>query len=222
MPRQPRIDVGGLIYHVLNRGNGRQELFFKPADYDAFLKVLREGTERYPVDVLALCLMPNHWHLVLRPREDAALSGYMRWVGVTHVRRHHQHNATAAGGHLYQGRYKSFVVQDDRHFLLVCRYVESNASRAGLAAKAEYWRWSSASAERGEHWPPLAEWPVPAPRNWSAILNRDLEPEEAKLVQQSLVRGRPLGEEAWVNRIAKRFDLASTLRPIGRPRKTTP
>lgn len=219
MPRKPRTDVGGLIFHVLNRGNGRQRLFHKPADYEAFMDVLREAGERYPVACLGLCLMPNHWHLVLRPREDGALGAFMRWVGVTHVRRHHEHYRTRGGGHLYQGRYKDFIVQDDRHFLLLMRYVESNAVRAKLCERAEDWRWSSACGERSDGWPAMADWPVDRPRNWTATLNREIPEAEAERVRTSLAKGRPLGEAAWVEKLSKRLDLGHTLRGPGRPRQ---
>jgi putative transposase len=131
------------LYHVLNRGNGRQDLFHKPADFRAYLGVLAEGLKRYPVELLCYCLMDNHWHLVLRPRKADALGRLMGWVGVTHVRRHHEHYHSRGGGHLYQGRFKSFPVQDDRHFLTVCRYVESNALRAKLVRRAEHWEFCS-------------------------------------------------------------------------------
>ena len=100
--------------------------------------------------------MPNHWHLVLRPMEVTALAGFMGWVGVTHVRRHHEHYHRRGGGHLYQGRFKSFPTKNDEHFLTLCRYVEANALRAGLVEKAQDWRWSSLASvpdvEPG-HWP---------------------------------------------------------------------
>src|SRR5260221_11811046 len=141
MPRQRRQAPGGMIYHCLNRGNGRQRLFHKPADYEAFITILGQAMDRTPVDLLSYCLMPNHWHLVLRPAGDADLASFMRWVGVTHVRRHHAHYHTRGGGHLYQGRFKSFPAQDDRHLLTVLRYVEANALRARLVDRAEDWRW---------------------------------------------------------------------------------
>src|SRR5687768_1791662 len=104
MARPLRRVMTDAYYHVLNRGNGRAELFHKHGDYLAFVQVLIEGLARYPVDLLDWCLMPNHWHLVLRPRgRRDALAGLMRWVGVTHVRRHHEHYQTRGGGHLYQG-----------------------------------------------------------------------------------------------------------------------
>ena len=100
--------------------------------------------------VLSWCLMPNHWHLVLWPREDGQLSRFMLRLCTAHVRRHFAHYQTSCGGHLYQGRFKSFPVQDDFHFLTVCRYVEANALRANLVGRAQDWRWGSLWAwERG-------------------------------------------------------------------------
>ena len=175
MPRPPRVFRAGQCYHVLNRGNGRSVIFHKEADFPAFLRVLAEGLERYPVDLLCWCLMHNHWHLVLRPRRAGAISDLMRWVGVTHVRRLHEHYDTRGGGHVYQGRFKSFPVQDDRHFLLLCRYVEANPLRAGLVKRAERWRWSSLGYEpTGGLEISTAEWPVrrPAPSVTSGRLVR--------------------------------------------------
>jgi putative transposase len=222
MPRTARAIEAGLIYHVLNRGNGRQMLFRKPEDFDAFERILAEGLSRYPVDLLTWCLMGNHWHLVLRPRTDEALADLMRWVGVTHVRRHHAHYHTTGGGHLYQGRYKSFPVQDDRHFLTLARYVEANALRAELVRRAELWRWC-ALAQRGQRRDDAIlrphEWPVDRPRNWTALVNEPLLPREVEQVRTSIVRDRPLGSDNWVRATAKRLGLEWTLRPRGRPKK---
>jgi putative transposase len=90
MARPPRQIIADDCYHGLNRGKGRMTLFHKHEDFVAFLNVLREGLEHYPVDLLCYCLMSNHWHLVLRPRKPAALANLMQWVGVTHVRRRHE------------------------------------------------------------------------------------------------------------------------------------
>ena len=98
MPRPPRADVAGAIYHVLNRGNGRQTLFHKDADYEAFERVLQEGLEKHPVDLLAYQWMPNHWHMVLSPREDGAMSRLMYWTTMTHTARHHAHYHTVGEG----------------------------------------------------------------------------------------------------------------------------
>src|SRR5829696_2541674 len=136
MPRTRRQIEAGTIYHVLNRGNGRQALFSKDADYAAFLKLLAEALEKFPVDLLAYCLMGNHWHLLLRPRTADALSQMIAGLTVTHARRHHQHYPNPGIGHLYQGRFKSFPVQSDEHFLTVARYIHANPLRAGLVKRA--------------------------------------------------------------------------------------
>lgn len=135
MPRQPRHTPGGYAYHILNRGVGRMQLFDDEGDYLAFLRVLSEGLQRYPdARLLSYCLMPNHWHLVFWPKRgsDTVLSELMRWVGTTHVRRWHMHRHSAGTGPIYQGRFKSFPIERDKHLLTVCRYVERNALRANL------------------------------------------------------------------------------------------
>jgi len=222
MARPARKVAAGGFYHVLNRGNGRMTLFHKDEDFLAFLKVLAEGLERYPVELLCYCLMSNHWHLVLRPAKPEALAGLMRWVGVTHVRRHHEHYHRRGGGHLYQGRFKSFPIQDDGHFLTVCRYVEANPLRANLVEKAEAWPYSS--LRRAKLDPPLAlsSWPVDRPRDWLAKVNRPIEADELKTLQESVNRGRPFGDPEWVAKTARQQGLDNTLRPPGRPRKVGP
>jgi putative transposase len=220
MPRTARSIEGGLIYHVLNRGNGRMNLFHKDGDFLAFQAVLAEGLNRYPVELLTYCLMRNHWHLVVRPTTDEALGKLMGWVGVTHVRRHHEHYHSRGGGHLYQGRFKSFPVQEDRHFLTLCRYVEANAVRAKAAADVGSWRWSGAY-DRLHRNPvlKLAKWPVDRPRNWMALLNDPMDEGKIGQIRTSVKRGRPFGEETWVGRVAERLSLQHTMREAGRPRK---
>lgn len=216
MPRSPRQVAAGVCFHVLNRGNGRQPLFHKPGDYDAFVAILAEAMRRHDVELFSWCVLPNHWHLVLRPRRKEALAKFMRWLTVTHVRRHHG----SAPGHLYQGRYKSFPVEEDDYFLALCRYVEANPLRAKLVSKAEQWKWSSLrQREARAAEPALAPWPVDRPRAWAALVNEPIEPDQRERVQASLKRGRPLGSAPWVRRTAARLGLESTLNPRGRPRK---
>jgi putative transposase len=210
-----------MVYHVLNRGNGRMRLFHKAADYEAFERVLAEGLERYPVDLLTYCVMPNHWHLVVRPTTGESLGRLMGWIGVTHVRRHHEHYHTRGGGHLYQGRFKSFPVAEDDYFLTLCRYLEANPLRAGLVERAEDWRWSGLWHRlNGSGELPLSAWPVERPRNWLARVNRELHDEQIEQIRISVQRGRPLGRDNWVRRVALRLGLTYTLRGPGRPRKT--
>src|SRR4029434_6597600 len=132
MPRKPRNAVGGLVYHVLNRGCGRMELFRRQEDYVAFEKVLAEALERFDMRLLAYCIMPNHWHLVLWPEDDGDLSKFMAWLTVTHVQRWRHARKVVGLGPLYQGRFKAFCAQEDHHLLTMIRYVERNALRAKL------------------------------------------------------------------------------------------
>ena len=166
MPRPRRATEGGLIYHVLNRANARLPIFEGDDDYAAFERVMAQAQARYDMRLLAYCLMPDHFHLVLWPRGDGDLSDFMRWTTMTHTQRWHAHRRTAGSGHLYQGRFKSFPVQSDGHLLTVCRYVERNALRADLVERAEGWRWGSLSARRDRDAagrPALADWPIGAP-----------------------------------------------------------
>jgi putative transposase len=223
MPRPPRRIKPGGYYHVLNRGNGRLRIFHKDADYLAFCRILAEGVGRYPVNLLAWCLMPNHWHLVLRPDKPEALARFMGWLGVTHVRRHHEHYHSRGKGHLYQGRFKSFPIQDDAHFRTVCRYVEANPKRAKMVRRAEQWPWSSLTTApkdvATDEWPRPAKWPVSRPADWLEWVNEPLSNAEIAGLRTSVNRGRPFGDTDWVAKTAKQLNLGNTIRERGRPRK---
>lgn len=222
MARPLRIAPGGFVFHVLNRANVGLSIFDKDADYLAFERILAEAQVRVAMRILAWCLMPNHWHLVLWPLRDGDLSDYMRLVALTHAQRWHAHHATAGTGHLYQGRFKSFVVQEDAHFLTVCRYVERNALRASLVQRAEDWRWSSLwrthngnATER----PYPDPWPVTRPRNWVAYVNQPVTAAEIETIRRSVQRGAPYGRGNWARRTVGLLGLESTLRPPGRPKR---
>ena len=109
--------------------SGRAAAFQKPGDYDAFERVLIEALERHPICLLGYCVMPNHWHFALWPERDGQLTEFLRWLTHTHTQRWHAHYHSAGTGHLYQGRFKSFAVQEDDHYFTVLRYVERNALR---------------------------------------------------------------------------------------------
>jgi putative transposase len=211
-----------LIYHALNRANARLPIFETDEDYRAFEQVLTDVRARIPTRILAYCLMPNHWHLVLWPREDGELSAFMRRLTLTHTQRWHAHRRTVGSGHLYQGRFKAFLVQNDPHFLTVCRYVERNALRAKLVKRAETWRWGSLWRSVHGDAPAralLSEWPIARPRNWIERVNRPENQAELDALRRSVNRGSPFGDNRWVERTAKRMGLESTLRPRGRPRR---
>ena len=125
-------------------------------------------------------------------------------------------------GHLDQSRFKSFPIQDDAHFLVVCRYVERNALRAGLVKKAEDWEFGSLWRwlQKPEPSPQLlSPWPIRRSPDWVARVNEPLTEQEREAVRRSVQRDRPFGDEDWTQSIADRLGLWSTIRPRGRPRK---
>jgi putative transposase len=229
MARHARVAPGGQVYHVLNRAVGRVRLFRNDRDYQAFLRVMAEALERHPLRILAYCVMPNHWHFVAWPRETGELTGFFRWLAHTHVMRWRVAHGTVGYGPLYQGRFKSFPVQArDESLRAVCRYVERNARSGGLCRRAEDWRWGSlwvreraaaGDPEAARQLAMLSEWPVPPPREWVDRVNAPLTAKERQRMVQSMRRGRPFGDDAWVARTADRLGLGHTIRREGRPRE---
>ena len=219
MPRTARASVGGICYHVINRGNAGAEVYRKGADYEAFVALVGQACEHLPMRVLGYCLMPNHFHVVLWPRKDGDLSRWMQWLLTSHVRRYHGHYGTS--GHVWQGRFKAFPIQADAHLLTVLRYVERNPLRAGLVRRAQVWPWSSLWWwSRPAKRPPFLQLrPAPRPKDWLKLVNQPQTQAELDALRRSVNRGTPWGSEPWVTRVAKRLDLQSTLRPRGRPRK---
>jgi putative transposase len=196
MPRAARIDVGEHVYHVLNRANGRRTIFETDADYSDFEYLLREMKEVCDIRVLAYVVMPNHWHMLLYPRHDGDLGRSLRWLSTSHVRRHHERKGTVGEGHLYQGRYKSFLVKDDNHLLTVLKYIERNPVRARLCEFPEQWRWGSGYVRSGTtaQRALLSDSPVPLPHDYAQWI-RELEPSEILTkLRQSVNKNIPYGE----------------------------
>jgi putative transposase len=222
MPRTARHAPGGFVYHALKRAAERQVLFRKPADYDAFLRLLDEAIKRWPTRLLAYWLMPTHWHFVLWPQRDEQLRELLRWLTLTHSVRWQAHYHSTGSGHVYQNRLKAFPVETDDHRYVVLRYVERKAYRAGLIQGVEQWAWSSLSARSsgGKAAQRLHHWPVPAPENWISWVA--VPQSEAELVdlRHSVIRGRPFGSEDWTENVVEQLGLQATARPRGRPRKT--
>ena len=225
MPRPPRADEAGGLHHASNRGNGRQEIFHKAEDFAAFERILFEGLANYDAKLFCFVLMPNHWHLILRPGVDGELNRFMRWITATHPMRYRAHYHTSGEEHAYQGRFKSFPVQDDAHFLTPCRHVERNAARAGLVERAEEWCWSSLCRWTQQMEPDpvsLSAWPISRSANWVDCVNEPLTEKELTAIRKSVQRGSPQGTSAWAEQTATRLGLTSTLKKRGRPQVRCP
>ena len=222
MPRINRIDVGDVIYHVINRANARLQIFHKDEDYKLFEKVLEEAKEKFGMRVLAYQVMPNHWHLVLYPKHDGDLQKFMGWLSMTHTQRWHSQHRSIGSGHLYQGRYKSFPIQTNSYLLQLFRYVERNALRARLVKKAEDWRWSSLNRrEKGsiEQKKLLSKWPIDMPGDYIKLVNEPQTNTEVESLRYSVNKGKPYGNDGWVRGMIDKFNLGATLRNPGRPNK---
>lgn len=172
--------------------------------------------------LIAYVLMPNHWHLLLYPRRDGDVSAFMQWLTLTHTQQQHAKNKTIGYGHLYQGRYKSFLVEKDSYFLTLMKYIERNSVRAKLCKTAEAWQWGSAHRRMlgsSKEKKLLAVPPVVLPKNYRAWVNTPESSEALETIRLSVNKGTPLGTMSWVERMVGRFGLELTTRKPGRPKK---
>ena len=222
MSRTQRVTLGGYVYHVLNRANGRLRIFRKHDDFLAFEQTIAEAIERFDMRICGYCIMSNHWHFLLWPHGDGDLSNFMRWLTLTHTQRYHASHGTLGIGHLYQGRFKSFPVQEDSHYLTVLRYIEANPLRAGLVEDAGDWLWSSLAVRNGaESLFELSDGPVELPDRWKKLVNEVDKGKNFERLGNSIKRGTPFGNVEWQSITAGKMKLESTMRPRGRPFKCT-
>lgn len=167
------------VHHVVNRGNRRAVIFHNAGDYQAFVDVLREACAKFDMRLIAFCVMPNHWHLVLWPGEDVSLSAFMQWLTSTHVRRYHAYHDLVGTGHLYQARYRNRICESERRLLATIRYVEANPRAANLVQRARDWKWSSLRMRvRGGEEDFLRPCPIELPRNWPDYVDATTTREE--------------------------------------------
>ncbi len=222
MPRSLRKSLGGYVYHALNRANGRLRIFKKNGDFEAFERILGEGQERTGMRICGYCIMGNHWHLLLWPREDGDLSDFMGWMTMTHSQRYHAAHGTAGMGHVYQGRFKSFPIQGGKYYLEVLRYIEANPLRAKLVKDAIEWPWSSYAYHIGklaEDKPfTICKGPRILPANWAGLVHKKFPQKNMDSLQNAIKRGCPMGNPKWTRETAGIFELESTLKPRGRPK----
>ena len=205
------------FYHVLNRGNSRSEVFFSPDDYQEFISLMFSTIEGFPVEVYSFCLMPNHFHLLIRPREAQGLSKWLQLFMTKQVRLYHKRNRTS--GHLWQGRYKLFPVQKDPFLEVVMRYIERNPLRANLVSKAEDWKWSSLWRRVKNESEGLGVPSALSEEDWVSWVNKPMTDQELDKLRNCVNRCAPFGSDRWVKKKATEMGLESTIRPRGRPKK---
>jgi len=212
-----RVVVAGAPHHVTQRGNRRLTTFFAPEDYLTYLRIAAEEFRAAEVGVWAYCLMPNHVHLIATPTHAEGLAAA---VGATHLRYTRQVNRRERWtGYLWQGRFASFPM--DEEYLRACvRYVGLSPVRAGLAARALDWPWSSVRAHvEGGADPLLTAAPIAErlgpdlPRYFEA----DVAEESRRALRRASGTGRPLGAADWVKALERSMGRAFVGRPVGRP-----
>jgi len=198
MPRRPGRASGRFVFHVLNRAVQNVVIFRSPDEYTQFLGLTAQAATRFGVRILAYCIMPNHWHIVVWPQSDDGLSRFMHWLTGTHAQVWRAAHESTGRGAVYQGRFKAIAVQCDRHFLILCRYVERNAVRARLVERAQDWEWCSASplAVHPER-PRISPWPVPRPVGWVLYLEEELFDKSVARIRAAIQRGEHFGDEPW-------------------------
>lgn len=218
MPRRLRIDVGGEVYHCLNRAIGRQRIFYTDKDYKSFEKILEETVEMTNMRMFAYCLMPNHFHLVLYPEHDGDLSDFMKRLTMTHTQRYRVATNTIGEGPIYQGRYKSFLIQSDTHLLTVLRYVERNPMAARLVTSPLDWKYSSLYRRyRGSEQDKqiLSNWISEEPTDYINSLSNPLADKEQTKLEQSESKGVPFGDEQYIFLQVEKYGLQSVLHQRG-------
>jgi putative transposase len=171
--------------------------------------------------------MTNHFHLLLRPEPGQSISRILQSLTIAHTWRYHKRRRTA--GHVWQGRFKSPVIQDDSHLLVVLRYIEANPLRAQMVADPADYRWSSylhhGAGQDDPLLSPFPEWEelgrteAERRQRWRAKVRAHQKESELTAVRQSLRSGRPFGESEWTERMAARLNIDRNPRPRGRPRK---
>lgn len=223
MPRMARVAVGNIVYHAINRSNGRVCIFSNDSEYIHFESLLKEAKELTGMRILAYCIMPNHFHLVLYPRENGEMGEFMRWLTTTHVRQRRVFTKSVGFGHLYQGSYKSFPVEKDKYLVDLIRYVEQNPLRAGLVKKAQDWKWSSLYKREKEQSKNKSECllhPLPTELGTDYLKSiNEIYKEKLSKLRYSVNKSAPYGSSAWTDDMVERYNLINTLRPPGRPKK---
>lgn len=228
MPRQARVVLPHHPHHVVQRGHNRHSVFTKPEDYDLYLANLAELKTEFDVKVYAWCLMTNHVHLLLAPGDDATRLARMMKVLAARATRH-RNRVDCRSGTLWEGRYKSSVVQTEAYLLNCCLYIELNPVRAGMVSRPDDYRWSSYRARMG--WSRDSLWMDHDPcflslgssceerrARYMELLAQGVPERETDIIRKALQRGQLTGTHAFVDQVARINGHRTVFRGQGRPR----
>ncbi|MBL7130970.1 MAG: transposase [Candidatus Omnitrophica bacterium] len=214
MARLARVVALDIPHHIVQRGNRRQNVFFKEEDKQAYLDFLRKESKRFLLDIWAYCLMDNHIHLIAVPRHKGSLA---RGIGQTHCAYTRMINFREGWrGYLWQGRFSSFLL-DERYLFAAVRYVERNPVRAGLVKKAESYPWSSAltHVKKREDFLLTKFYLLDEIKDWSRYLSQEENKEDLKLFRRHGQTGKPLGDKAFIAYLERKLGVAFRRRKPG-------
>jgi putative transposase len=221
MPRIPRVDKSSLYYHVINRASARLTLFSDKKEYGLFESVLVEAQKKFEMRIISYICMPNHFHMILFPERDGDISKFMYWFTMTLTARWHAIHKTTGSGHIFQGRYKSFLIEPSQ-LLKVVRYIERNALRASLIKNAEGWKYSSlyrrlkgSKKQKSFLYAPKGFFP----KDYLSFVQEPLTLNEMESIRNSVNRGTPFGSKSWQEKMVDKFKLQASVRKRGRPKK---
>ncbi|HPW09147.1 MAG TPA: transposase [Burkholderiaceae bacterium] len=225
MARLPRLTLPGYPHHVIQRGNNRQAIFSSPADYQTLLDLLRINAEKFGVAIHAWVLMTNHFHLLATPQTADALPQMMQAVGRSYVR--YFNDAQGRTGTLWEGRYKSTLIQTDRYLLACMAYIDLNPVRAGLVAQAGDYAWSSHGHYIGRktdklitphplYWE-LGNTPFAREAAYADLVRAGVSDQQRADLTQSALSGWALGEDDFVADLQKKTARRVAKGLAGRP-----
>jgi putative transposase len=225
MARLPRLTLPGYPHHVIQRGNNRQAIFAKTADYQRLLDLLEDNARQFDVAIHAYVLMSNHFHLLVTPQSSDGLPQMMQAVGRRYVR--YFNDSQQRSGTLWEGRYRSTLIQTDRYLLACMAYIDLNPVRAGLVAQAADYPWSSHGHYIGRRADKLV---TPHPLVWelgntpfareaayAELVQAGVNPVHQTALTQATLSGWALGEPDFVADLQKRTQRRVAKGQAGRP-----
>lgn len=225
MARQPRLSIAGYPHHIIQRGNNRQAIFHTDEDRKAYLAWLAQYAEKFDVAVHAFVLMDNHIHLLLTPSSEQALSSLMQSLAQRYTQSYnyfHKHTGT-----VWEGRYKSTVVQSDRYLLACMAYIDLNPVRAGMVSDPADYPWSTHQHYIGQTHQPivtahelmwtLGNTPFSREKAYKELVQAGITPDQQKQMTDSAFKGWVLGDEAFAAKLQSSLDRRITKQTPGRP-----
>jgi len=220
MPRIARVIGVGYPYHLVQRGNNRSTVFSEREDFEKYRSLLEQYSGEKRALILSYCLMTNHVHLLVRPLEEGTLAKMMQGIALCYAQYFNRKNERT--GRLWESRYYSSIVDEDRYLWAVCAYIENNPVRAGIVNRAEDYGYSSARAHLLAEADPLLKEPLfgwDQLEEYRQLVNGKDNQGLLEEIRRQTKSGKPLGDAKFCESISSKLGRALIFRPRGRPRK---